>query len=225
MGIDSVFPSTWFTVLGIPIKDTVVQTWIVMAVLAGLTLWARQRYRVWEPEAWQLALEYLIEYIEGLIRSISGRVITELVPFLTTMISFIAIANLLGLVPTFQAPTRDLNTTIALSCVSYGATQYFGWKKKGLRRHLKSFIEPVALMLPLNILGQLSRVLSMALRLFGNVVAGEVIGAVFFMLLPVLSPLPMNLLGMITSVLQALVFSVLTLVFVADAMGTDSTTV
>ena len=219
VGISGVFPKTLFTIAGIPIRDTVLHTWIVVAVLSGLAAWASRRYRTWKPRAWQLALEYIIGYVDGLVISQSGRPIPEIVPFLTTMISFIAISNLLGLLPLFRAPTRDLNTTIALSLVSFGACQYFGIHKRGVKGWLHSFIEPNAVMLPMNLLGIMSRILSMAVRLFGNIVAGEIIGAVFFMLVPLLSPLPMNALGMLVSVLQALVFTVLTLVFIVDAMG------
>lgn len=221
MGIESVFPRMLFRLAGVPVRDSVLHTWIVMAVLLGVGIWAHDRFRVWEPKTWQLATEYIVDYVEKLVIDTSGRALPELVPYLTTMISFILLANLLGLFPALKAPTRDLNTTLALSVVSLGSWQAYGIRKRGLGAYLRSFIEPVAFMLPLNILGQVSRMVSMALRLFGNVIAGEMIGAVMFMLVPVIAPLPLNLLGMITGVLQALVFTVLTLVFVVDAMGAE----
>jgi F-type H+-transporting ATPase subunit a len=223
MSIESLFPQPLFSILGIWIRDTVAQTWIVVAILGGVAIWGTRRLRVWEPETWQLVVEYLVEYIENLVRDMTGRQLPMLVPYLTTMISFIAVSNLLGLLPIFMAPTRDLNTTAALSLVSWGSCQYFGIRNKGLGRQLRSYVEPVSFMLPLNILSELSRVISMALRLFGNVVASEVIGGVMFMLLPLLSPLLLNMLGMITGVLQALVFTVLTLVFVTEALGDEAT--
>lgn len=221
MGIEAIFPHDLFPELGLTIKDTVLQTWIVMAILAGLAIWSSKKYSLWAPKRWQLALEYIVEYVEGLVFDMSGRAIPEIVPYLTTMISYIAIANLLGLIPMFQAPTRDLNTTLALSLTSWASCQYFGYRKRGVVGQLRSYIEPAAFMLPLNLLGQFSRILSMALRLFGNILAGEIIGGVMFMLVPLLAPLPLNLLGMVTSVLQALVFTMLTLVFVVDAIGSD----
>lgn len=221
MGIEAVFPRFMFPGSGLPIKDTVFQTWIVMAILSGLAIWSSKKYSLWEPKRWQLLLEYIFEYVENLVFDMSGRPIPEIVPYLTTMISYIAIADLLGLVPAFQAPTRDLNTTLALSLTSWASCQYFGYRKRGILGQLHSYIEPAVFMLPLNLLGQFSRILSMALRLFGNILAGEIIGGVMFMLLPLIAPLPLNLLGMVTSVLQALVFTMLTLVFVVDAMGSD----
>ena len=221
MGIESVFPRTLFFIGPVPIRDTVLQTWIVVIVLAALAFWTSKKHSAWEPGRWQLALEAVYEYVENLIANTSGRPIPEIVPFLTTMISFVAISNLLGLLPLFQAPTRDLNSTLALSLISLGAVQVYGIRRKGLMGQLHSFIEPVAFMLPMNILGLISRTLSMTLRLFGNVIAGEIITGVLLMLMPVLAPLPFTLLGMLTGALQALVFTVLTLVFVAEAMGTE----
>jgi len=215
------FPKVLFSIGGIPIKDTVVETWIVIAVLAGLAIWSRNKFRVWEPKGWQLAIEYLMEYVDNLSISMSGRSFPDIIPFLTTMIAFVAISNVLGMLPVFQAPTRDLNTTAALSLISLGACQVFGIRKRGLKKYMHTFIEPTPLMLPMTLMSQLSSRLSMALRLFGNVMAGEVIGAVMFMLLPVLAPLPLNILSLITSILQALVFTVLTLVYVIEAIGTQ----
>ena len=164
--IDAVFPKVLFTVGPISIKDTVLQAWIVAAVLAGLAFWARNKYRTWEPKTWQLTIEYIVEYVDGLIHNARGRAMPELTAYLTTMISFIVIANLLGLLPVFQSPTRDLNTTLALSLVSLGSTIFYGMKVKGVVGIIKNYLNP------LNVMGDLSRMLSMALRLFGNVVAG-----------------------------------------------------
>lgn len=218
MDIQDVFPKTLFTIYGVPIKDTVVHTSIVVAILSGLAILANGNYGAWNPPKWQLLLEYIVEYIEDLIDDMGGRVLPDVVSFLTTMIIFIVIANLLGAVPGFQAPTRSLNTTIAFSLVSLAATQYFGIKRQGGIEHLKSLASPI-IMLPMNLLSMVSRTLSMALRLFGNIIAGEIVPAVFFMLLPVLGPIPMTLLSMLTSVLQALVFTVLTLVYIVEATG------
>lgn len=218
MGIQDIFPKTLFTIYGIPIKDTVVHTSIVVAILSGLAILASNNFRAWNPPKWQLLLEYIVEYIESLIDNMGGRILPDVVSFLTTMIIFIVIVNLLGIVPGFQAPSRSINTTAAFSLVSLVATQYFGVKRQGGIGHLKNLASPV-IMLPMNLLGMVSRTLSLALRLFGNIIAAEIVVAVFFMLLPVLGPIPMTFLVMLTSVLQALVFTVLTLVYIVEATG------
>ncbi len=221
MDIESIFPRTVVTILGVSVRDSVLQALLVVLVLGGLAIVSARRYRAWNPPSWQLVVEALVEYVESLVRDTSGRAIPEVVPFLTTLILFIAVANILGVFPLLQAPTRDLNTTTALSMVALGSWLYYGVQANGLRGYLRSYIEPTPIMLPLNVLGVLSRMLSMALRLFGNVIAGEMIGAVLFALVPVLGPLPMTLLGLLTSLLQALVFTVLTFVFIVDAMGQE----
>jgi len=221
VNLETLFPHTVFHVLGVPIRDTVLQGTLIVLALGLFAVITHNKYRVWEPRKWQIVVEYLVEYIEGIVRDMSGRSLPQVVPLLTTMILFIAIGNLLGLLPTLQAPTRDLNTTAAMSAVALGSWLYFGIDARGLKGYLRSFIEPVPLMLPLNLLSVVSRMLSMALRLFGNVLANEIVVGVMFMLVPALAPLPMTLLGIITGVLQALVFTYLTCVFIVDAAGLE----
>jgi len=222
--IGDILPKTLFEIAGIPIKDTVLHAWIITAVLLGFAAWAHSRFRVWNPPKWQLAVETIVAYVEQLIVDTIGRPLPQAVSFLTTMISFIAIANLLGLLPWFGAPTRDLNTTAALALVSWGSWQLYTIDKRGLKGYLHSFVEPNVIMLPLNLIGQISRALAMALRLFGNIMSGEMIVGITFLMVPVLAPLPLALISMITGVLQALVFTVLTLAFMADAMGREEET-
>jgi len=224
VGIESILPKTLFEIGGIPIKDTVVHTWVVTAVLLGLAAWVRNKFRVWKPEKWQLALETVVGYVENLIIGAGGRPLPQAVSYLTTMISFIAIANLLGLFPGLKTPTRDLNSTAALAFVSLGSWQFFSISKRGFKGYLRSFIEPNAIMLPFILMGQFSRALAMALRLFGNVMAGEMIGGIVFMVLPVLAPLPFYLLSSLMGVLQALVFTALTIAFIIDATGSEEET-
>lgn len=219
MGLESIFPHTVFYVFGIPIRDTALQgLFIVIAVGIAAAL-SHDKYLAFDPSGWQLAIESLVEYVEQLVVDMGGRAMPEVMPLLVTLLVFIGTGNLLGMLPGLQAPTRDLNTTLALSLVALGSWVYFGVRARGLGGYLKSFIEPMVFMLPLNLLSLFSRLLSMALRLFGNIFAGEVIGGVIFMLVPVLAPLPLALLSMITSVLQALVFTILTFVFIVDAVG------
>ena len=221
MDLEKVFPRTVIHILGIPLRDSVVQAFLTVLVLGVLAVLSSRHYRTWDPRSWQLLVEYLVEYVESLVRDMSGRVLPQVVPFLTALILFVAVSNILGVFPLLRAPTRDLNTTAALSLVALGSWLYHGVRARGLRGYLHSYIEPMAFMLPLNLLGLFSRMLSMALRLFGNVIAGEIIGAVMFALVPVLVPLPMTLLSLLVSLLQALVFTVLTLVFIVDAMGQE----
>ena len=205
------------------IQDIVVHTWIILAVLIPLAYVAGRNLQI-RPKPWQHIVEMFADYISGLISQRTNRQVPGLFELAATMMLFIAVANILGLFPGLMAPTRSLSTTLALSLVSLMAVHYSGIRSRGIGRYLRSFVEPVGvsfIILPLNLVGELSRVVSMALRLFGNVVAGEIIAAVIYRLLPVVAPLLFNLLSSITGILQALVFTFLTIVFIANAVGDE----
>jgi F-type H+-transporting ATPase subunit a len=219
--MEEVLSDTLFTVFGIPIQDIVVHTWIVMAVLISLAWIAGRNLRV-RPRPWQHVLEMFTDYISGLIAQRSKREIPGLFKLAATMMLFIVVANLLGIIPGLKAPTRSLSTTLALSFCSLVAVHYFGVQSQGAGNYFKSFIEPVGvafIVLPLNLIGEVSRLASMALRLFGNIMAGEIIVAVMYRLVPLVAPIPFVLLSSLTGVLQALVFTFLTIVFIIDAAG------
>jgi len=218
--IRAIFPHT-LKILGLPIRDTVLQTWVVVAILLGLAAWARPRLRLWQPRGWQMVVEWLIDYVEDLVRNMGGVPEAQMTSYLVTLIVFVVLSNLLGLLPTMRAPTRDLNTTVALAMISLGSCYFYGIRERGFWSWLRSFVEPVPVLLPLNVLNDVMRVVSMALRLFGNIIAGEMLSAVMYMLVPLVAPLLFNALGAVTGVLQALVFTILTIVAVLQAMGKD----
>lgn len=215
-GITDIFPKTEFLILGIPVRDSIIQSWLIALVILGGALWAHKRFRTWEPRSWQLVIEYFYDYVMTLVRDMGGRALPEVIPLIATMLAYIGIANLLGTLPVLQAPTRDINVSAALSVVSLGAVWYFGIKERGAAAYLRQFLNP------LNLISEISRMLSMTLRLFGNIMSGELIVAVVFSLVPPVAPVIFNALTMITSAIQALVFAVLTLVFIISATGVQS---
>ncbi len=215
-GITDIFPKVEFYILGLPVRDSIVQSWLIALVLLGGALWAHKRIRTWDPSGWQLVLEYFYDYVVTLVRDMGGRALPEVIPLIATMLAYIAIANLLGILPVLQAPTRDINVSAALSVVSLGAVWYFGIKERGAGPYLRQFLNP------LNLISEISRMLSMTLRLFGNIMSGELIVAVVFALVPPIAPIIFNALTMITSAIQALVFAILTLVFIVSATGVQS---
>jgi F-type H+-transporting ATPase subunit a len=221
VGIEGVFPRTLFYIGSMPIKDSVFYTWVIILGLVAASVVGYRRYRAVNPPGWQVAIEFAMDYVDSLVTDAVGKTLPQTVPYLTAMLVYIAVCNLMGLVPLMRSPTRDINTTAALSIISFLSTEFYGAQHRGIKAQLLSHFEPMVLLFPLNLIGSLSRILSMALRLFGNVIAGEIVGATIFMLVPVLAPLPLNLLGMITGVLQALVFTVLTISFIGDAMRLD----
>jgi F-type H+-transporting ATPase subunit a len=210
--MDDVFPRVVFSVLGIGIQDTVVTTWAMIAlVMIGIAALNR-----WRPAA----LDMLIEFLVDSASMAMGRPAHEYVPLLGTLAVFIAMANSIGVVPGLLAPTRGINTPIALALVVFVSVHYCGVRSRGLGHYLRDLASPLFL-LPLEVIGQISRTLALALRLFGNVLSSEMVVAVVFSLLPLIVPLPLMAFGILTGLLQAYIFAVLAAVYVGAALGAN----
>ena len=164
-------------------------------------------------------LEVGVEAVAGQIAEVLGSDPTPYLPLLGTLFVFLATANLSGVVPGLRAPTASLETTAALATVVFFSVHVFGIKARGLKAYLKSFLDPTPLMLPLNVLAQLTRTFSLMIRLFGNVMSGEFVIALLLALAGLLVPLPIMALEMLTGLVQAYIFTVLATVFVGAAVG------
>jgi F-type H+-transporting ATPase subunit a len=203
--MEDIFPKVVFTVFGVPIRDTVVGTWAMMALLMVLAVVINRR----KPTA----LEMLVDFLNDLISGIIGRPAVPYLALLGSLAIFIATANVIGLVPFLISPTRDLNTPLALALVVFFSVHYFGIRSKGLFGYLKGLASPVFL-LPLEIISQLTRTLSLTLRLFGNIFSAELILAIIIALAPLFLPLPLAGLGIFTGLLQAYIFTALAAVYI-----------
>jgi F-type H+-transporting ATPase subunit a len=196
--MEEVFPRS-VDVLGLTVKNTVVSTWVVMALIVVGAWLVRRRAPA--------ALEMLYAFLHDLIQSTMGIAdVDDYIPFLGTMVVFLVVANNISIVPLIQTPTKDINTTVALALIVLVSTYYFGFRTRGFVRYLKELASP---MLVLDLIGHASRTLSLSLRLFGNIIAGEIIVAVIYRLVKPIAPLAMMGLGLITGVLQAYVFVVI----------------
>jgi F-type H+-transporting ATPase subunit a len=141
--------------------------------------------------------------------------------FVGTLFLFVAINNLLTIFPGYEPPTGSLSTTAALAICVFVAVPMFGIKERGLGHYLKSYLEPTVIMLPFNIMGELSRTLALAVRLFGNMMSGTMIVGILLVVTPFLFPAVMSALGLLTGMVQAYIFSILALVYIAAATGTQ----
>jgi F-type H+-transporting ATPase subunit a len=203
-------------IFGISVRDTVVSTWIMMLVVIGGGIIIRRFF----PSL----LEQLIGFLRNTISDVMERPADPYLPYLGALAIFIGVANVIGVVPIVTTPTKDLNTTAALAITVFFAVHVFGIRQKGVWRHVKSMAAPLGLfflMLPLDIVGQLSRTLALALRLFGNIVSSELIVDVVSEIQPFVVPLPMIALGLFTGVLQAYIFTILATVFIGLAVRED----
>ncbi|MGC9469620.1 MAG: F0F1 ATP synthase subunit A [Anaerolineae bacterium] len=197
--------------LGIPIRDTVVSTWITMAIIIAV-VWILRK-------TMPTALEMLIEFVRDQAADIIGGTnVDTYVPFLGTLVIFLIFANNIGILPLVGTPTRDLNVPLALAIVVFFAVHVFGFQRKGLG-YLKEQATPLVI---LDIVGQLSRTLSLSLRLFGNIIAGEIIVAVIYRLVQPIAPLPLVVLSLITGVLQGYIFMFLAASAIGQAVQLDN---
>jgi F-type H+-transporting ATPase subunit a len=139
-------------------------------------------------------------------------------PFLGTLFLFIAICNLLSIIPGFEPPTGSLSTTAGLSFCVFAAVPIYGIGEIGLSRYLRNYLRPTPFMLPFNIMGELSRTLALSVRLFGNVMSSSMIGAILLIIAPLIFPILMQLLGLLTGLVQAYIFAILAAVYISAGM-------
>jgi F-type H+-transporting ATPase subunit a len=200
------------------ISATLVYTWIVMALLVGGS-WLVTRRLTAQPRMgrWQNLLEVLVDGMRRQIREVSQQEPGTYLPFVGTLFLFILISNLLAIVPGFRPPTASLSTTTALAACVFVAVPLYGIGRQGLRSYLKQYVRPTVFMLPFNIIGELSRTLALAVRLYGNIMSGTVVIGILLSIAPLVFPILLQALGLLTGMIQAYIFAVLAMVFIASA--------
>jgi len=207
--METIAPYVVFHLGPLAITDTVVSTWIIMALLAGLAALLGRR----QPAI----LELLFDVLNDMLSDVMGRPAGQYLPFLGSLAIFVAAANTFSAVPFITAPTRDISTPLALALVVFLSVHWFGIREKGVWGYLKDMATPIYT-LPLEIIGQLSRTLALTLRLFGNILSGEMVVAVLLSLAPLFVPVTMSGFGLFTGLLQAYIFASLASVYIAAAV-------
>lgn len=198
------------------LNGTLVYTWLVMLLLAGGGRLLTWRLQADPGSRWQHMLEAGASFLREQIRQASRQDPDRYLPFVGTLFLFILGANLLELVPGLVAPTTSLSTTTALAAVVFLAVPAFGIARQGLRDYLSHYIRPTPLMLPFNIIGEISRTVALAVRLFGNIMSGSLIVGIMVSLAPLFFPVIMQAFGLLIGVIQAYVFSILALVYISS---------
>jgi F-type H+-transporting ATPase subunit a len=221
-------PSVVFTVGPVEITGTLLSMWAVILVLAGVAAWVRLHLRR-RPSGLQNAMEAFLGYLQQQVREIVGREPGPYLPLVATLFLFILASNLLGLLPLFlgvEPATADPTVTAALALVVFLAVPYYGIRARGARAYFGAYVKPFVFMLPLNIISELSRTLSLMVRLFGNIMSGGLLVAVLAYLgsmvlygaLNFVFEIPLKLLGIVTGLIQAYIFAVLTMVYIGGAV-------
>ena len=198
----------------------VTYTWFIMATLALFSFLATRRVSIL-PGKFQNVMEVAVEGIDTFLTDTMGPEGRKFFPLIATLGIYILTSNLLGLIPGFESPTANLNTTVSMAVVVFAMTHIVGIQVHGIK-YVKQFMGPVwwltPLMMPIEIISHLSRPLSLSVRLFGNIMGEDIVLAVVLLLVPLLVPLPVFVLMIFTSCIQTVVFMLLTMMYIAGAM-------
>lgn len=208
-------------IFGIPINYAIFYSWLVMAVLviaSGLA--TRNLHATLHVSRFQTALEIIVMAIRSQIKEASGENPMRYLPIMGTFFLYIAMSNLLTIVPWFRAPTASLSTTLAFAFCVFCAIPIYGIRKVGVKGYLRKYFEPSPILFPLNVFSDFSSILALAFRLYGNVLSGAVIASTLIMLAPFLLPLPLQMLTLLTGMIQAYIFALLAIVYVS-AIGPE----
>ena len=200
------------------LNATIAFTWLIMAVLAvGSRLVTRRLSMDIERRRWQSLLEIVVTGIEAQLADAGLQKPRTFLAFIGTLFLFVATAAVFTIFPGYEPPTGSLSTTAALAICVFVAVPYYGIRQSGWRRYLATYLEPTFVMLPFNIISELSRTLALAVRLFGNMMSGAMILAILLTVTPFVFPVVMSALGLLTGMVQAYIFSILASVYIAAA--------
>lgn len=205
----------------VTVTATIGYTWMIMAILV-LISWLATRKLTVEPgmSRWQNFMETVVGFVRNQIRDITNQDPDPYLPFIGTLFLFIALSNLLTAVPWYHPPTGSLYTTAALAVCVFLAVPLYGIRQLGFFRYLQQYLRPTPFMLPFNVIGELSRTLALAVRLFGNVMSGTLIVAILVSIAPLFLPVFMRGLGLMIGLIQAYIFAILATVYIASATRT-----
>lgn len=198
----------------------VTYTWFIMAVLALFSFLATRRISI-VPGKFQNVMEVVVEGIDTFLTDTMGPEGRKFFPLIATLGIYILTSNLIGLIPGFESPTANLNTTVSMAVVVFAMTHIVGIRVHGIK-YVKQFMGPIwwltPLMIPIELISHFSRVISLSFRLFGNIKGEDIVLAVVLLLVPMLVPLPVIVLMIFTSCIQTVVFMLLTMMYIAGAM-------
>jgi F-type H+-transporting ATPase subunit a len=218
MGKPEFFQLLTFHLGPLHIGATVLTTWLLMAVLTGVAWLGTRKLRVENPTRLQTALEGVFLVLQQAIEDTAPGHAARLLPFIGTLWLFIATANLTGLVPGLRSPTGDLSLTVALAILVFLSVHWFGIRIDGLKAYLRHYLDPNPILLPFHLLGEVTRTLALAVRLFGNMMSLEMAAMLVLLVAGFLAPIPLLMLHIVEALVQAYIFGTLALVYVAGAL-------
>lgn len=206
-----------FRIGPLAITNTVVVTWAIMLAL-GIAAWAATRRLSVAPGPWQVVVEGIVSAIEDAIRSVLPDHFRQVMPFIASLWIFIVVANLASLIPGVRSPTGDLSLTAGLAILVFLAVHWYGIRAHGLKSYLRHYLQPNPILLPFHVISEISRTLALAVRLFGNIFSLQMAALMVLLLAGFLAPVPVLMLHIVEALVQAYIFGMLALVYVAGAI-------
>lgn len=208
-----------FQIGPVHITHAIVVTWGIILALAVFSWIATRRLRL-QPGPLQVVLEGTMGAIDDAIRSVLPGHSERVFPFIATLWIFIVSANLIGLIPAIHAPTGDLSVTGALAILVFLSVHWFGIRIEGVKQYLRHFLAPSPLLLPFHLISEITRTLTLAVRLFGNMMSLEMAALLVLLVAGFLVPIPLLMLHIVEALIQAYIFGVLALIYLASAIQT-----
>ena len=206
----------------ITINVTILYTWLVMAILVGGSiLVTRNLSSEMNVSRWQHFLEVVISVVRGEISEMTKKGADSYVPLIGTLFLFICTSNVLAVVPGYVAPTSSITTTAALATCVFIAVPYYGISRNGILHYVKEYFQPTFIFFPFHVMGELSRTLALTVRLFGNIMSHEKVIGILLAVTPFLFPVVMQIMGLLIGVIQAYIFAILSLVYIASALSAE----
>ena len=208
---------TVFQLGPLAISNTVVTTWVIILIMASFAWLVKNRLQS-HPGRLQTIVEGIVSAIEQAVLEVSPQHGRRIMPFIGSLWSFLVLANLAGLIPGVHSPTRDLSATAALAIVVFLSVHWFGIRIEGLRNYLKHYLSPSPILLPFHIISEITRTVALAIRLFGNIMSLEMAALLVLMVAGFLVPVPLLMLHVIEALVQAYIFGMLALIYVAGGL-------
>jgi F-type H+-transporting ATPase subunit a len=217
MASTNTFAPILFHLGALPIGETVVTTWALLLIIFAILSLSTGRLRV-EPGPWQVALEGIVGAIQDAIEAVVPEYSVNILPFVASLWIFLVLANLVGIIPGLHAPTGDLSTTAALGVLVFFSVHWYGVRIHGLKQYLRHYVEPNPILLPFHIVSEVSRTVALAVRLFGNIFSLEMAALLVLLVAGFLVPVPVLLLHIVEALVQAYIFGMLALIYIAGGI-------
>ncbi|MCB1669783.1 MAG: F0F1 ATP synthase subunit A [Gammaproteobacteria bacterium] len=206
-----------FAIGPLVITNTVMTTWLISIAL-WLFTWLLSRRLTLQPGPLQTAVEGIVATIENAIKAVAPDHYRQIMPFIGSLWIYLVIANLCGLIPGLHSPTRDLSATAALAILVFLSTHWFGIRIQGPKSYLHHFLSPSPILLPFNLISEVTRTIALAVRLFGNMMSLEMAALLILLVAGFLAPVPILMLHIVEALVQAYIFGMLALIYVAGAI-------